>query len=566
MLDHVLVQNDTITGSYNTSCFYLKVAGLLKKMLTIFCLFYVSNLSAQKLTAPKAIDKVKEIVNQSSSKQLNKNILDFLTANQEKAFVDDENYNLFLNEVDTFFNESQDHYLDVLFFLGRRFQLSKQDQNAFPYLYKIELLISPEKSYAFECEFYELMGLSYFFFKRYEQSKMYLNKSLNCGTTTEHAKINILNTLGLIYSLSDLEKSENYYKTAIDLAKRTNNTAWTGVLSGNLGVVYYNKQQYELARTFLNTDFKMSKAAGEIESALSAMSKLIEIDIVFNEGDALQKKIQTVDSIVSIHPKMQKIASYYESKAAWYEYTHDYGRALEFYKKHQHVNDSINRLRNIVNSNNTEFQIDFEHRQAKIQVLQEQSRTNRRIMIGLIILASTIAIGAYISILQILKRKKKEKELLELKNKRVKENLEKTEQEMQFVLKSLMEKNDTIAKMSEELETLFLKMDRTEEEYKDLTDRLQSFTLLTDEDWLQFKHLFEKRYPGFFEFFYTNYEDITNAELRLAALLKLNLENLEISKALGIGPDSVRKTNLRLRKRLDIAEQKDLQKLIQSIA
>lgn len=557
---------DKATSNYKSSYFYKKNANLLKRLLIFFCLFHGLHLSAQKLSATKGIEQLREIVNQSPAKNVNKNVLNFLTANQEKAFIDDSHYNVFLHEVDTFFNESQDNYLDVLFFLGRRFQLSKQNQDAFPYLYKIELLMTPGKSYAFECEFYELMGLSYFFFKRYEQSKVYLNKSLNCSNTTEHAKINILNTLGLIYSISNPEKSENYYTEAIELAKQTNNTVWVGVLSGNLGVLYYNKNQYDLARKFLTIDFKTSKNAGEIESALSAMTQLIEIDIVFNDADGVKRKIQTIDSIVTADPKMRNSLSYYRSKALWYEYTHDYEKALELYKVEQRINDSINRLRNIVNANNTEFQIDFEHRQAKIQVLQEQSRTNKRIMVGLIILVVIIAIGAYITILQILKRKKKEKELLELKNKRVKENLEKTEQEMQSVLKSLMEKNETIAKMNEELELLFLKMDRTEEEHKHLTDKLQSFTLLTDEDWLQFKHLFEKRYPGFFDFFYTNYEDITNAELRLAALLKLNLENLEISKTLGIGPDSVRKTNLRLRKRLDITEQKDLQKLIQSIA
>lgn len=559
-------QYNKTTSNYKSFYFYEKNAKLLKRLLIFFCLFYGLQLSAQKSSAAKRIEQLRDIVHQSPAKKVNKNVLDFLTANQEKAFIDDSHYNVFLHKVDTFFDESQDNYLDVLFFLGRRFQLSKQNQDAFPYLYKIELLMVPGKSYEFECEFYELMGLSYFFFKRYEQSKVYLNKSLNCATTTEHAKINILNTLGLIYSISDPEKSENYYTEGINLAKKTSNTVWVGVLSGNLGVVYFNKNQYELARKFLTIDFNTSRSAGEVESALSAMSQLLEIDIVFNDAEGVKQKIQTIDSLISIYPKLRNSVSYYESKALWYEYTHDYGKALELYKEKQRVNDSINRLRNIVNANNTEFQIDFEHRQAKIQVLQEQSRTNKRIMVGLIILLIIIAIGAYITILQILKRKKKEKELLELKNKRVKDNLEKSEQEMQSVLRSLMEKNETIAKMNEELEVLFLKMDRTEEEHKHLTDKLQSFTLLTDEDWLQFKHLFEKRYPGFFDFFYTNYEDITNAELRLAALLKLNLENLEISKTLGIGPDSVRKTNLRLRKRLDITEQKDLQKLIQSIA
>ena len=63
---------------------------------------------------------------------------------------------------------------------------------------------------------------------------------------------------------------------------------------------------------------------------------------------------------------------------------------------------------------------------------------------------------------------------------------------------------------------------------KALTDKLQSFTFLTDEDWVEFKRLFEKRHRGFFDYFQENYPSVTNAEIRLAALIKLKLEKFLI--------------------------------------
>jgi DNA-binding CsgD family transcriptional regulator len=96
-------------------------------------------------------------------------------------------------------------------------------------------------------------------------------------------------------------------------------------------------------------------------------------------------------------------------------------------------------------------------------------------------------------------------------------------------------------------------------------DRLQTYTLLTDEDWSNFKKLFEKLNPGFFDFFIENFPEVTNAEVRLAALIKLNLSNLEMARTLGISPDSVRKTNLRLRKKLTIEGLDELTLFIKQI-
>ena len=78
-------------------------------------------------------------------------------------------------------------------------------------------------------------------------------------------------------------------------------------------------------------------------------------------------------------------------------------------------------------------------------------------------------------------------------------------------------------------------------------DQLKTSVVLTEDDWTQFKRTFEKLYPSFIPSLMKINPSLTNAEIRLATLMKLNLSTSEISNTLGISADSVRKTNLRLR-------------------
>ena len=64
--------------------------------------------------------------------------------------------------------------------------------------------------------------------------------------------------------------------------------------------------------------------------------------------------------------------------------------------------------------------------------------------------------------------------------------------------------------------------------------------------------LFEKIYPGFFLKLKEKVTDITVAEQRMAALTRLRLTTKQMASILGISPDSVHKTRQRLRHRLNL--------------
>jgi DNA-binding CsgD family transcriptional regulator len=53
--------------------------------------------------------------------------------------------------------------------------------------------------------------------------------------------------------------------------------------------------------------------------------------------------------------------------------------------------------------------------------------------------------------------------------------------------------------------------------------------------------------------------DMTNAEQRMAALIKLRLSGKDAARILGISPDSVRKSRQRLRQRLGLQGDEELE-------
>lgn len=89
-------------------------------------------------------------------------------------------------------------------------------------------------------------------------------------------------------------------------------------------------------------------------------------------------------------------------------------------------------------------------------------------------------------------------------------------------------------------------------------NRLSTARLVTDEDWEAFKQLYTRVHPRFMLRMKELYAGITQAELRLAALITLQLSSKEIAAMLGISTESVKKARQRLRRRMELDTEQDL--------
>ena len=90
-----------------------------------------------------------------------------------------------------------------------------------------------------------------------------------------------------------------------------------------------------------------------------------------------------------------------------------------------------------------------------------------------------------------------------------------------------------------------------------------SFSL--DKDWDDFKKVFEEVHQAFFEQLQEQYPDLTPAEIRLCALLKLKLNSKDIAAIMGISSDSLRIARYRLRKKLQLPKEVKLNNFVANI-
>ncbi len=534
----------------------------------LFCFLLILFSSTLAFCSPEELkeakNEIKQLIESSEPNQINidleKYIRDF-----RKNRTTDEEFSELMSYLYGFIKDDQPGYVEVLFAAGDELQRSQQFKEAYPFLYKIARIEESDSlSVRRICRFYEVMGHSYFFFGRLKKAEEMFQKGIRSNDLLLENKISMLNTMGLIYNrYQNMEVAESYFIRASDLALEDENEAWYGVISGNLGLLYYLKKDVTNAKKYLNIDYTLSSKNDQWTSAINALSLLARVDLSTNEIAAASKKIATLDSLVEIYSNQVSHIEYYRAKTDFFEYTGDYEQALITYRKQKEHEDNMRRASDLTTIQNIEFQLEFERKQSEIKALRQKRKADTVRIVSLLSGLILLLIGASIIIWQISKRRKQEHQLLELKNQRIRENMERVEEDLNTALQNLMEKNEIVFALHDEIQQWQDKVDDTQRE--ELSEKINSHLLLTDEGWYKFRRLFDQRFEGFLAYFETTYPDLTNAEIRIIVLIKLNLGSTEMSKALGIGVDSVRKTNLRLRKKLGILDQKELKALINSI-
>ncbi len=537
---------------------------VLRAISCLLVLFICTYSFAQSVELRKAKSEVKALVGSSTLSRVNSNLKKYIRDFEKNRTTEDEFIKLIVFTKD-FIRSDQPKYVDVLFAAGDRLQRADHFKEAYPFLYKIARLEESDSTTVKHiCRFYEVMGHSYYFFGRLKKAEEMFEKGFRCPGLLSENRISMLNTMGLIYNKRfDPKAAESYFVRASNLAKKENNKAWYGVISGNLGLLYYVKKDVSKARKYLEIDYNLSVDHAQWKSALNALSLLAQVDLTTGKIKDATQKIQLLDSLMLEHSSEVSPIDYYRAKTDFFEYIGDFEQALGTYRLQKQVEDSMRRASDLTTIQNIEFQLEFERKQSEIKELHQKRKAATVLIVSLWGGLILLLIGAIIIIRQISKRRKKEQEIFELKSQRIRENMERVEEDLNTALQNLMEKNEIVFALNDEIQKWQDKVDDTQRE--ELSEKINSHLLLTDEGWHKFRRLFDQRFEGFLAYFERTYPDLTNAEIRLIVLIKLNLGTTEMSKALGIGVDSVRKTNLRLRKKLGILDRNELKSLIDSV-
>ena len=175
-------------------------------------------------------------------------------------------------------------------------------------------------------------------------------------------------------------------------------------------------------------------------------------------------------------------------------------------------------------------------------------RLQRNVLVTLIILLMIGAVYYY-------KLQQKKYALKQEQVKKAEKDLDEATWQLHDFAKHISEKNALIEMLEQQ----------SDKENNNVLQQLHQSTILTDDDWDHFRNLFEKAHAGFFNRLKEKLPGLTPAETRFVALSKLGLSNKEMAGILGVGTDAIRQYRSRLRKKLDLGEENNLDELIMNI-
>ncbi|HYG51969.1 MAG TPA: tetratricopeptide repeat protein [Flavobacteriales bacterium] len=433
-----------------------------------------------------------------------------------------------------------------------------------------------------------------------------------------HALSNTYNNIGLIYSEQKrYNKARNYYHKSLRIDESLDDVKGVAAAWNNLGTSYFHEQKYDssllchrnalacaqkigdkkiISHSFINMGgiYTNKKLFVQADSCLNLALEL-KRQISDMQGEALvwlnfgrlqlaqQETVKALESFKASYALAQKTGSVKiirDASQALYEVYTIMGNkdeALVFYKNYQLYKDS---LANATMQNKLyalEMAREGEKTRAEIALLHTEKTIERNRKITYAITAVLVLMaGALMVSRQRIKTSKekqlrvseKEKHRLQQENLRMEITQRETElafnrQELMNYTRMLLEKNQLLEEITRNLEELDLSVNELKERNRvDKIEKLTEARILTDDDWNRFKKLFEKVFPGFFIKLKEAYPGITAAEIRLAALIKLKLNSREIATMTGVSAESVKKTRQRIRKKMGMEMEEDLEEVI----
>ncbi|QRR01407.1 tetratricopeptide repeat protein [Dyadobacter sandarakinus] len=345
------------------------------------------------------------------------------------------------------------------------------------------------------------------------------------------------------------------------------------ICHNNLGEIYYQTAKYDLAAAEYNAALAINKDFQRKPALVSSYNGLGHIYAKTGKSDKALESYQKAKELAEANGIRPALQLAYEGLAVVYGQKGNFANAFHFQEKAIALKDSIYNEENTAKMTNMRVHYENERKEAELKLLQKEKDLGdaaRNTM--LVALAAVLAMVA-LAFNQQRIRAAKNRELhiaqkaladTEIRNSLEKEQL--LRDELAFRNKALtthtlnlIQKNSILEDIRETILQALKSgpKDANTPLFNKLINLIDySFNL--DKDWDEFKTYFESVHPDFFTKLKKATPELSAGELRLCALVRLNLNLKESAGLLNISPDSVKTARHRLRKKLKLSEESNL--------
>lgn len=396
---------------------------------------------------------------------------------------------------------------------------------------------------------YTKIGTVYIDQNKYDEGYGYLIKALDIHQKNNYVfgVLEACNRLGILYrDQGNFEDAEKYLRRSLALAEQRNDHEHIAKNLENLGSIQLKKRNYAQAERYLLRGYPIAEKHG-----YKKWLRDITLDL---------KNLYTLIG---------------NDKAA-----------LFYFEKYQLIKDSIFNEEKALQMANLQIDQEVKEKEQNLKLrtqeiilLEEQARFDRLTTMVLIGVILTLAIVTFVIFRNQKFRIRKNEQLLVtdrqlhqsqqaltesmLENARLREeelnlalsfkNKELTSYTMNFI-----HKNELLDELRKKLENLKKQVDAPLAKELNTILRLVQTNQNIDKDWEDFKRTFENVHHNFFSQLLAQCPELSPTELKLCALIKLNLDPKEVASMLGISQESVKTSRYRLRKKLGLPQEQSL--------
>ena len=374
-------------------------------------------------------------------------------------------------------------------------------------------------------------------------------------------KIEALNTMGnSFYKTNRYDSAQACYQQALLSATENKDTVLTAKVLGNIGRILYVQNNFDSAYFLFKSNYQISKKNSQYNEAANASQWMAKANLARgNKAVALAEAREAIP-LLGLWPNGPYLRDTYYTLKQVFKAMKNYDSAFFYNDCYNALNDSLEKevatssiaiSKAKLNDKTSRFEIQNLNKQKSAQLLV------RNIIIAAIVFLSLLAI-------MLLNRQRLKEMLKTIKIEQEKQLLENeiasAKEQMQMFTVNIIEKINLIEKLEVQMTE-----SNSSAGQQEAIAALSNLTILTEADWDKFKQLFEKINPMFFQRLKTMVPDITAAEQRMAALTRLQLTTRQMASMQGISPDSVHKTRQRLRQRMGVSNDTNLEEFFGSV-
>lgn len=405
--------------------------------------------------------------------------------------------------------------------------------------------------------------------------EQYIMKALELSRTEEYTTLRattaIYNDLGAIWrKKGDFTKAAAYYDTMYLISVKADYTKGIATATSERALMLYEMGHYSDALPLATKSYEMVLDSDDDYQIVYGAT--LKARILIKLGQSIKAveilKMVTQRSRKAGLPEEEMMGYKYLSQA--YRSAAHWKEALEAQDLYIGMKDSLDgvEVRGALNDLQTRFET--EKKQQLINRLNEKNllHEKRNRMLGLLLLVSLIALVSLILLLRFRNRtikqniaiREKENEIRNLEHARLVLDLEYKSRELTTAAAHLINKNEVLTDLKTKLESTGDALPAINQVIREINQNIN-----LDNDWQNFSRHFEDVHPGFFRKIKERFPALTPNEERLSAYLLLNLNTKEISQMLNVTPAAVDKSRNRLRKKLEISPEINLNEFLSAV-